>query len=347
MLTLVMLVSCFPMNLIAKTSSSIAGTADGPLSLTAREGKSGFATGREGRGSTANTHHGKLNTDRFELSSTPFSENDAAASLRSGDEVTFIVVLKSASLLGNYSVREISERTEAVKSQESKQIKAIDSAKKQAAEALGKSKHEFGFDYTVAMTGFSVTTAYGNRKKLEALNGVESVYVAPTFALPETDYDLAPLTNNSSTMIGSDILNSSGYGGKGMRIAILDTGILVTHPNFAALPDDKLDDPIQDRASMIFGIRLMRAKAPRNLIARITTRSFRSSSIMPQLILTYRTHMQVRITERMLQVLLRQTRLKEVRLSVLLRTHSLSLCRFSSPAAVQVGQQYLPQWKTA
>ncbi len=94
------------------------------------------------------------------------------------------------------------------------------------------------------MTGFSVTTAYGNRKKLEALNGVESVYVAPTFALPETDYDLAPLTNNASTMIGSDILNSSGYGGKGMRIAILDTGILVTHPNFAALPDDKLDDPI-------------------------------------------------------------------------------------------------------
>lgn len=244
LLTLVMLVSCFPMNLIAKTSSSIAGTADGPLSLTAREGKSGFATGREGKGSTANTHQGKLNTDRFELSSTPFSENDAAASLRSGDEVTFIVVLKSASLLGNYSVREISERTEAVKSQESKQIKAIDSAKKQAAEALGKSKHEFGFDYTVAMTGFSVTTAYGNRKKLEALNGVESVYVAPTFALPETDYDLAPLTNNASTMIGSDILNSSGYGGKGMRIAILDTGILVTHPNFAALPDDKLDDPI-------------------------------------------------------------------------------------------------------
>lgn len=36
------------------------------------------------------------------------------------------------------------------------------------------------------MTGFSVTTAYGNRKMLEALNGVESVYVAPTFALPET-----------------------------------------------------------------------------------------------------------------------------------------------------------------
>ena len=69
LLTLVMLVSCFPMNLIAKTSSSIAGTADGPLSLTARESKSGFATGREGKGSTANTHHGKLNTDRFELSS--------------------------------------------------------------------------------------------------------------------------------------------------------------------------------------------------------------------------------------------------------------------------------------
>ena len=71
MLTLVMLVSCFPMNLIAKTSSSIAGTADGPLSLTAREGKSGFATGREGKGSTANTHHGKLNTDSLSFQAPP------------------------------------------------------------------------------------------------------------------------------------------------------------------------------------------------------------------------------------------------------------------------------------
>ena len=71
LLTLVMLVSCFPMNLIAKTSSSIAGTADGPLSLTARESKSGFATGREGKGSTANTHHGKLNSlSRFLLQKT-------------------------------------------------------------------------------------------------------------------------------------------------------------------------------------------------------------------------------------------------------------------------------------
>lgn len=129
-------------------------------------------------------------------------------------------------------------------------------------------------------------------------------------------------------MIGSDILNSSGYGGKGMRIAILDTGILVTHPNFAALPDDKLDDPITRQSVDDIWYTLNAGKSTPKL-----NRSYYNTKL-PFIFnyatadLTYRTHMQVRITERMLQVLLRQTRLKEVRLSVLLRTHSLSLCRF-------------------
>ena len=79
LLTLVMLVSCFPMNLIAKTSSSIAGTADGPLSLRARQRKTGLAPGSEGRVSHATTTLAKLKTARFAVQRTPFPKNDAPA----------------------------------------------------------------------------------------------------------------------------------------------------------------------------------------------------------------------------------------------------------------------------
>ena len=58
------------------------------------------------------------------------------------------------------------------------------------------------------------------------------------------EQELSPLTGNSSTMIGADVVNSSGFTGKGMRIAILDTGILETHPSFQAMDESRLDDPM-------------------------------------------------------------------------------------------------------
>ncbi len=65
-----------------------------------------------------------------------------------------------------------------------------------------------------------MTTEYGNKEALEAMPGVDYVYVAPTFQLPE-DYALdtgdayQPMTSNATTMIGADVLNKTGYTGKG------------------------------------------------------------------------------------------------------------------------------------
>lgn len=87
----------------------------------------------------------------------------------------------------------------------------------------------------------AVKTEYGNKEALEALPGVDHVYVAPTFSLPEeestltSDGELQPMTSNATTMIGADQLNATGFTGKGMKVAILDTGIVVDHPNFGAL----------------------------------------------------------------------------------------------------------------
>ena len=161
------------------------------------------------------------------------------------ETVTFIVVTENAPLLEKFSASEIAAQTDSVNAHKSAQDVALNAIKADAKRLLGPDM-ELGYTYTVGSTGFSVKTAYGNKAQLESLKGVKGVYVAPTFALPEDmgEQELSPLTGNSSTMIGADVVNSSGFTGKGMRIAILDTGILETHPSFQAMDESRLEDPM-------------------------------------------------------------------------------------------------------
>ncbi|MBQ8620728.1 MAG: InlB B-repeat-containing protein [Oscillospiraceae bacterium] len=234
-LVFAMLLSCVP-NVFAADSSGWTAT-DGPLGLTETVGdvETGFAAG-------ANA------LTKYESSGMiPFSENKNYTAYSAEDMVTFIVVMEDAPLLESYSADEIARQTWSVKRHEKNQLAALDEAKADVTAAFGQQEgFAMGFTYTVATTGFSVTTRFGNKAALEAMDGVKSVYVAPTFSLPEDGMEdvASPYTNNASTMIGSDILNTAGFTGKGMRIAILDTGIMVDHPNFAALPESALVDPM-------------------------------------------------------------------------------------------------------
>ena len=177
----------------------------------------------------------------------PFSQSGAAATPEADELVTFIVVTKEKPLLSQFSTHDIAAQTSAVLRHEQAQLNVLEKVKTSAQSALAdRGDFAIGYTYTIATTGFSVTTAYGNKAVLEALPNVKSVYMAPTFSLPEDglDQDLEVYTNNASTMIGANVLNDTGYTGKGMRIAILDTGIKVDHPSFAALPDSALADPM-------------------------------------------------------------------------------------------------------
>ena len=161
------------------------------------------------------------------------------------DKVTFVVVTEDAPLLEKFSVSEIAAQTASVNAHKGTQENTLNAVKNNAKRILGNDM-KMGFTYTIGTTGFSVETSYGNKAKLEAMKGVKAVYVSPTFSLPEDmgEQELSPMTGNSSTMIGADVLNASGYTGKGMRIAILDTGILETHPSFQAMDESKLEDPM-------------------------------------------------------------------------------------------------------
>lgn len=178
----------------------------------------------------------------------PFYQREEAQKYEATDKVTFIVELESAPLLETYSAQEIANQTASVMSVQSKKEVSLNALKKDLVESFGDSENfKLGYTYTVATTGVSVTTEYGNKAEIEAMEGVKRVYVAPMFSLPQdqvSEINLTPSTHNSSTMIGADTLNASGYTGIGTRIAILDTGILLTHPNFQPLPEEKLENPL-------------------------------------------------------------------------------------------------------
>ena len=232
---------------------------EGPLSLTA-SGKTGklegsFAPSQSGSGLEAPSESNEkvepktegLGLTKYESSEQErFSQQAAAKTPAAEDLVTFIVVTEDQPQLEKFSVHDIAAQTMAVRDHARKQAVTLDALKASVSRAFGGVKgFKLGYTYTIATTGFSVTTAYGNKAQLEAMEGVKNVYVAPTFTVPEVSKDqLTTFTSNATNMIGADVLNTSGYTGKGMRVAILDTGIVVDHPSFAALADDVLVDPM-------------------------------------------------------------------------------------------------------
>ena len=260
-LAVVMVVAMLPANVLAVQSgftaaptesgalvaaNPVSAPTSGPMALTsgASEPAEVTQTGIVDSPLVQAVTEGEL-TKLESQGTTPFSKTEAYEQYAADQTVTFIVVTEDAPLLQKFSASEIAAQTDSVNAHKATQENTLNAVKADAKRVLGKDL-ELGFTYTIGTTGFSVKTAYGNLAKLQSLKGVKEVYVSPTFSLPEDmgEQELSPLTGNSSTMIGADVLNASGYTGKGMRIAILDTGILESHPSFQAMDESKLEDPM-------------------------------------------------------------------------------------------------------
>ncbi len=216
---------------------NMSDSSGGRLGLTQNSGikqETGFASG----------NNALTKFEKQEL--LPFSSNGEISVFEPEELVTFIVALDEKPLLEKFSTEEIAQQTDEVVQYQLQMAEKVAAVQAAAEKAFGDEEgFAFGFTYDIATIGFSVTTAYKNMAGLEALEGVKSVYVSPTFEVPESSKEqLEALTSNAPSMIGASILNSLGYTGKGQRIAILDTGILVDHPSFGALPEEVLVDPM-------------------------------------------------------------------------------------------------------
>ncbi|OLA31964.1 MAG: hypothetical protein BHW33_01055 [Firmicutes bacterium CAG:137_57_8] len=141
--------------------------------------------------------------------------------------MNFIVVMKEQSLLAaGFSTDDIAARTASVTRYEAEQTASLDSLKTQMTKRFASDENfEIGFTYTVATTGVSVTTEYGNKEALEAMPGVDYVYVAPTFQLPE-DYALdtgdayQPMTSNANHRVGIRLVGSRNTGNVGAMVML-------------------------------------------------------------------------------------------------------------------------------
>ena len=248
-LVFVMVLGWIPASAVAQSAGGydFSGSYHGTLGLAYNNGKLEQETGLASKPS---------GLTKFEDSGNkPYSEYGQADVFEPDELVTFIVTLDSDPLLVNFTAAEIAQNDEKVAAHKEAAEQLVNQVQAEVTKALGNEEgFEMGFTYTIASVGFSVTTAYSNMEALSAFEHVESVYVAPTYDVPESgNEEVSPMTSNSSTMIGADYANQTGYTGRGMRIAILDTGITVDHPSFAALPDEALVDPMtRDTADKIW-----------------------------------------------------------------------------------------------
>ena len=95
---------------------------------------------------------------------------------------------------------------------------------------LRQEQVEYGYSYTALFNGFSVRTARKNLEAIRNTKGVTCAFVAGSYALPTTQ--------QADTQALQVALASSHFTGKGMTIAVLDTGLDTAHPAFANAPAD-------------------------------------------------------------------------------------------------------------
>ena len=102
------------------------------------------------------------------------------------------------------------------------------------------------YQFTYLTNAISIETEFSNLAEIALLDNVKSVFVMPYYKAIATDATSTnkPMTASSAEMTGvGNVWQELGYTGAGMKIAVIDTGLDLDHPSFAA-------DPASGAASM-------------------------------------------------------------------------------------------------
>ena len=134
------------------------------------------------------------------------------------DTVRAIIVLESA------PEADI-EGSDAFKSAYRLRLNKEHAAVKKAMTMAYEPVHEF----TAVLNGFSCDVAYGELENIAKIDGVASVHIANHYDAPRLE---KPQNNQANTVIGNAVMNKNGFKGKGIVVAVLDTGLHVTHEAF-------------------------------------------------------------------------------------------------------------------
>lgn len=149
------------------------------------------------------------------------------------ERVRIVIELEDAPLLDSHKVSQYASVTEfldsnAAQSAERKLERARKAVKSQLATKMDDV--EVRYEYTTVFNGLSVEADYADLETIQDLPGVKDAYVSQVYQLiePVNETKLA----DSVPAIGGDISQDTGYTGKGMVVAILDTGLDTSHEAF-------------------------------------------------------------------------------------------------------------------
>ena len=159
-------------------------------------------------------------------------ELKAASELFNVEDVVYaFVVMEDKPLADNYKSRSLVS-ADLEKQMIQKQDAVIANIEKTV---LAGQKLEVRYQFTYLTNAFTIKTAFGNLEKIANLEGVKSVFLTPVFTPATT---ATPDTAAAGAMTGvHTVWEELGYTGTGMKIAIIDTGLDLDHPSFAAAPE--------------------------------------------------------------------------------------------------------------
>ncbi|MBQ7061174.1 MAG: S8 family serine peptidase [Clostridia bacterium] len=160
------------------------------------------------------------------------TERETAA--RAGnEEVNIIVKLKGDPVLARFEAG-----TDEARAQSEALFAAQDAVIARISRKLSGKAIEPLYRYTLVFNGFAFRGEYGLIDAVRRLPGVADCYESPVFTLPEKAEGEGTRLGTSVGYINADDMWALGYTGRGTTIAVIDTGILAAHPDFAIAPPD-------------------------------------------------------------------------------------------------------------
>lgn len=142
-----------------------------------------------------------------------------------------IVVDGKSAVEKGYSTDAIAQDKDAMKYADKLEKKQEEITEKISEEALDGEELDVRYNFTLLANAVSADVAFGDVEKIEAVDGVEGVYVVPRYDVAASDA-ASPNTVTAGEMVGSYDTWASGYTGAGTRIAVIDTGLDTDHPSF-------------------------------------------------------------------------------------------------------------------
>ena len=162
------------------------------------------------------------------------------AGLSSDERVRIIVELEDKPLI-SYAVQSQSSVADFFESDRAQELQRAASENRQLfRKELTRSNMDVGIDkeYSVVMNGFSLDAEYGDLESIRNMDGVKNAFVSGFHEYVEPPENQAK-TTESVPSIGGDIAKADGYTGKNTVVAILDTGLDVSHEAFGDVNNPK------------------------------------------------------------------------------------------------------------